>query len=245
MNPPVPLQVYEPYGVSHWAMLALTVIGAVLLVLLGRRHRDTAAADRFARTFGITLWVVTGVWLIWNLLPANFDLTISIPLHLSDVLRFVAGYALLTRARWAVAVTYYWGLTLNPQAMLTPNLVYSTFPVIDFAAYWAQHILVMWAPIYLVWGLGKRPDWRSYRAAVLITVGWAVVAFMINSALGTNYGYLNRKPVTASLLDVLGPWPVYLLSELAAVLLVWALITWPWTLRRREVTRTGTRASPG
>lgn len=235
MIPPVPPAVYEPYGPTHWAVLALTVAGAVLLVLLGRRHRGTAAADRFSCAFGITLWVLTVVWFTWNILPSNFDITLAIPLHLSDVLRFVSGLALITKARWALAATYYWGLTLNPQAMLTPNLVYSTTPTIDFVAYWSQHVLVMWATIYLTWGLDKRPDWRSYRVAILITLIWAAVTFTFNAAFNTNYGYLNRRPSTPSLFDLFGPWPVYLLVAFVLVITVWALITVPWTRRSREI----------
>jgi hypothetical integral membrane protein (TIGR02206 family) len=73
------------------------------------------------------------------------------------------------------------------------------------------------------------PNWRSYRLTLLVTVGWAAVVFVINRALGTNYGYLNGKPGGASLLDLLGAWPWYLLVALAIAAIVWALITWPWT----------------
>jgi len=33
---------------------------------------------------------------------------------------------------------------------------------------------------------------------------------------------------------VLGPWPVYLLVEVAIVVIVWALMTWPWQRARRS-----------
>jgi hypothetical integral membrane protein (TIGR02206 family) len=79
-----------------------------------------------------------------------------------------------------------------------------------------------------------RPTWRSYRFAVIVTLVWAAFTFTFNAITGTNYGYLNRKPPTASLLDVLGPWPVYLLAEIALVLVVWALMTWPWERTRRS-----------
>ena len=91
----------------------------------------------------------------------------------------------------------------------------------------------MWVPIYLTWGLGLRPSWRGYRAALAVTLGWAATTMLINIALGTNYGFLNRKPGGGSLLDVMGPWPWYLITELLAVAAVWAVITWPWTRRAR------------
>jgi uncharacterized membrane protein YwaF len=40
-------------------------------------------------------------------------------------------------------------------------------------------------------------------------------------------------------LDVLGPWPLYLLAEVAIVLVVWALMTWPWERTRRPVDEKG------
>ena len=37
----------------------------------------------------------------------------------------------------------------------------------------------------------------------------------------------------ASLLELLGDWPWYLLVAFAVAAAVWALITWPWTRRTR------------
>jgi hypothetical integral membrane protein (TIGR02206 family) len=165
----------------------------------------------------------------------------SLPLHLSDMLRLVTAYALWSRQPWAVALTYYWGLTFNPQAILTPDLHPDIAPVLEIVSYWSQHVLVMWAAVYLTWGLGFRPNWRSYRLALVITVAWAAVVFAINRALGTNYGYLNSKPSGVSLLDLMGGWPWYLLVALSLLAAVWALITWPWMAlnSNREMPRSG------
>jgi hypothetical integral membrane protein (TIGR02206 family) len=164
--------------------------------------------------------------LIYILTPPTSES--SVPLQLTDLATVVAAYALWSQKHWAYALTYYWGLVLSTQAMVSPALQSPDFPHYQFLAFWAIHLLVVWAAIYLTWGRGMRPDWRSYRLAVVVTVVWAAVTFTFNRIAGTNYGFLNRKPSTASLLDVLGPWPWYIFTAAALVLIVWALMTWPW-----------------
>ena len=214
MDLPTAAPTFTAYGLMHWAMLVGTVVGAVLLVRFGRRNRGTPKEETFTRVFAIVQFSVTFGFMILWLIPPLFDVHQSLPLHLSDVLRVITGYALWSRRPWAFALTYYWGLTLNPQAILTPDLLPDIAPVLEIASYWLQHVLVMWAVIYLTWGLGLHPNWRSYRLTLALTVGWAAVVFVINRALGTNYGYLNGKPGGASLLDLLGDWPWYLLVAL-------------------------------
>ena len=63
---------------------------------------------------------------------------------------------------------------------------------------------------------------------MLITAVWAAAVMVVNALIGTNYGYLNRKPSVHTALDLLGPWPVYVVAEIAIVAGVWALMTWPW-----------------
>jgi hypothetical integral membrane protein (TIGR02206 family) len=224
---------FTPYGFLHWTMLVLTVIGSGLLVWLGRRYRDTPEGEVFTLIFAVVMLAVTFGFLIVFLIPPLLDLHQSLPLHLSDILRLVSGYALLRRQPWAVALTYYWGLTLNPQALLTPELHPDLAPILEITSYWSQHILVMWAAVYLTWGLGLHPNWRSYRLTLVASAAWAVVVFAINSALNTNYGYLNRKPGGASLLDLMGDWPWYLPVAFSVLAAAWALMTWPWTRRKR------------
>jgi hypothetical integral membrane protein (TIGR02206 family) len=88
-----------------------------------------------------------------------------------------------------------------------------------------------------VLGLGVRVDWRSYRFAVAATVVWAASVMTFNAVTGTNYGYLNRKPTSGSLLDLFGPWPGYVLVEVVVVASVWALMTWPWVRAGRRSPR--------
>jgi len=66
---------------------------------------------------------------------------------------------------------------------------------------------------------GFRPTWKSLlRVAIGINI-YMVVIYFVNNAIGSNYLMINSKPETASLLDLLPPWPVYILyMELIGVL---------------------------
>jgi hypothetical integral membrane protein (TIGR02206 family) len=223
---------FRPYGPVHWTVLIVVVTGALLLALLGRRTRGSVV---FARTFAVVIVAYALAMQVYRLLPGHWDIATSLPLHFSDLTWMTAAYALWTRRQWAFALTYYWGLTLNPQAMLTPALDAPDFPHIEFIDFWVLHTLAVWATVLLTWGLGMRPNWRSFTTAVTVTVAWGVVLLGFNSLAGTNYGFVNAKPENPSLLDLMGDWPWYLGAELVIGIAAWALITWPWT-RRRSLT---------
>jgi hypothetical integral membrane protein (TIGR02206 family) len=228
---------FVAYGPSHLTVLAVFVIGAALLVWIGRRQTESQAR-LFGRVFAAVILAAFIVALVYKLIRPHMDT--SIPLQLCDVAELVAVYALWSQRHWAFVLTYYWCLVLSSQALITPDVGTPEegapdFPHHLFLTFFTLHVLVVWAAIYLTWGRRMRPTWRDYRFAIIATLVWAVFTFTFNAITGTDYGYLNRKPPTASILDVLGPWPVYLLVEIAIVLIVWALITWPWERARRQV----------
>ena len=224
---------FEAYGASHQGALALLLAGIVVILWFSRRSGGTALAERGGRVLAVAMLAVTVPLQLLYFTPAYWDFEKTLPLQLCDLASAVAAYALWTRRRWAAALTYFWGLTLTSQAILTPDLA-ADFPDPIFVLFWAMHMLVVWAAVYLVWALRLGPDWRRYIVAVALTALWALSVYVFNVVAGTNYGYLNAKPAAASVLDLLGPWPWYVLNEIVIVAAFWALITWPWARRSRR-----------
>ncbi|MCH9668182.1 MAG: TIGR02206 family membrane protein [Actinomycetia bacterium] len=224
---------FVAYGPSYWSVIAVFAVGAVVLVRLGRRQTATAAR-RFGRIGGALTALIYAGASVNALVPPGIGW--SVPLHLTDLATVAAAYALWSQRQWAYALTYYWGLVLSTQALISPVLTGPDFPHYQFLGFWLIHLFVVWAAIYLTWGRGMRPTWRSYRIALTVTGVWAVITITFNSIAGTNYGFLNRKPGNASLLDLMGPWPVYLLIGAALVAVVWAAMTWPWSLESPRAT---------
>jgi hypothetical integral membrane protein (TIGR02206 family) len=204
------------------------VIGAVLLVAVGRRQSE-AQARIFGRVLGGVTALIYAAVLVYSLIPPS--LQYSVPLQLTDLATTVGAYALWSQRHWAAALTYYWGLVLSVQALISPVLRGRDFPDYRFLAFWAIHLLVVWAAIYLTWGRGFRPTWGDYRFVLAVTLAWAAITMAFNAIAGSNYGFLNRKPGTPSLLDLFGPWPLYVAVATALVAAVWAFMTWPWQRR--------------
>lgn len=234
---------FEAFSGQHWVLLVIAVVGAVGVVAWGRRRRGTPREGRDRRAYAVVVAVVGLTMQAYQLTPGDYDRGTSLPLQLCDLATAAAAYALWTRGPRSAAFTYYVGLTLTLQGVLTPSLA-EAFPHPRFFGFWALHLSVVWAAAYLTWGLGVRPTWALYRSTVAVTLAWAVLTYGFNELAGTNYGYLNRKPSSASLLDLLGPWPWYVVAATALLLVGWAVVlTWPW--ERAASLRRAARAPAG
>jgi hypothetical integral membrane protein (TIGR02206 family) len=223
---------FVPFGPSHGVVVAVLIVVAVGLVAIGRAQRGTPAEQRTSRVFAAVFAIFLVPLQVFWMLPSQWGVGYSLPLQLCDLAAVAAVWALWSHSKTASALTYFWGLTLTAQAFVTPELNGPDFPSLQFIMFFGMHCLVVWAGIYLTFGVGLHPDWRTYRITVFATIVWGVVMFAFNLAAGTNYGFLNAKPRAGSLLDLLGPWPWYLLSEMIVGAAAWALITWPWVRQR-------------
>ena len=221
---------FHAFGPSHVGVLVVTVLLAAALVVVGRRGEESTV--RAVRRVLAVAVLAVNVYSEIHLVDAA-RIAQTLPLELSDIAPYAAAWALWSRSRWAFGLTYFWALTLSSQALLTPAFSGPDLGV-DFAVFFGNHVLVVAAAIFLTWGLRTAPRWRDYGITIAATLVWAVPTGLLNAAAGTDYGYLNRKPPAASLLDALGPWPVYLAEEAAVVLVVWALMTVAWRRNRRS-----------
>jgi hypothetical integral membrane protein (TIGR02206 family) len=213
---------FHAFSPEHFVLIALFLVVFAVLVAAGRRYGDN---ERFRRVFAIAIPVFTVPMQVLQLLPGDFELGTSLPLQYCDLAWGIAAYALWSRRPWAAALTFFWGLTLTTQGIITPALA-EQFPDPRYFMFFGMHFLTVWAAGYLA-ATGSTPTWRLYRFAVAVTAAWAAVVMAFNAMTGTNYGYLNGKPSSASALDLLPGWPTYVVVEIAIIAGVWALMTWP------------------
>jgi len=154
---------------------------------------------------------------IWS---TKYDL----PFQLTDAVSLVSAAALWSLVRGTpharlVELVYFWGLSASRQAILTPDLAYD-FPSVFYFTYFGYHIGAVLAALVLVFGLRMYPGRGAVARVYAASLAWTALAGAGDLITGGNYMYLRAKPVHGSLLDVMGPWPWYIVSTAALALVM-------------------------
>lgn len=208
-----------------WALVAIAVSTVVLVVAARRRP------GAWLKVLAAVLVVDEASWWVYVAfggLPGS-RLAQSLPLQLCDVAIFVAAAALWTRHPLAVEVTYFWGLAGTIQALFTPDLP-QHFPSYPYFQYYLAHGGVVAAALVLVVGMRLHPRPRAVLRVAALTVAYAALVGAVDAITGANYMYLRSKPPTPTLLDVLGPWPFYILSAGLIAVVLFAVLDAPFRL---------------
>ena len=212
---------FHLFGAAHSIALVLVAAVALGLVLLARASERAGAGVRIG--LAIYLLGATATYLAVEATLRPLDAWDFAPLHLCDMAIFVAAFALITRSRSAAEVVYFWACSGTLLAMITPDVRYA-FPHRHFLAYFALHGGVVVAAILLVFGSGLVPRKGAPWRVLLVTNAYAAVVAVVNLIFGTNFLYLLEKPSAPTLLDLFGPWPIYILVvELIAIGCFWLL----------------------
>jgi len=207
---------FTNFGALHFAILG----GSVALPWVLSRFAPVRPV-RIA--LGVALAVNEVVWYAYRFFVEGWRLPQGLPLQLCDASVWLTAWAAIAASPRAFELAYYWGLAGAGMALITPDLWAPcwSYPTLYF---WTAHCGIVVILLLMIWGGVARPRcgsmWRAFIAANV----FGLATGLFNLAFKTNYMYLCRKPVASSLLDVLGPWPWYLLAgEGAALLLFWLL----------------------
>lgn len=219
-------------GTSHLLALLVGLVFAVVMIYVARRGPRSVARgfELFLGLVLLSMWPlhqwyyhVTGTGNIDNLLP----------LHLCDLGALLAAMSLFTHRRIFGELLYFWGLAGTLQGVITPALT-QDFPSPRYFMFFIEHIGVVVSALYVVLGLRQIPaasaKWRAWLGINL----YAIVVGTLNALLGSNYGFLCRKPETASLFDALGPWPWYVVAASGLALVIFLLLDLPFVKSRRS-----------
>ena len=223
------LAAFELYGTHHIATLSTLCALGLLFIYICRKHPRTLPAKLVVTTLAfLCLAAYPLEQLAWQLTGSSHSsLEAAIPFHLCDITALLCGFALITRKPILCELSYYCGLAGTMQGLLTPNLAI-TFPNPQFITFFILHGSIVITALLLPIGLGWKPRPGSVRRAFTALLIYATAAGLLNLAIGTNFGYLSHKPLGATLLDIMGPWPYYIICLISVSGVLFALLSLPF-----------------
>ncbi len=221
---------FELFGTAHLAFIAFVVF--CLVVLLPRlRGKDERYLRRFRITYTVIMVVNELAWHIWKAWIGEWSVQTMLPLHMCSVFVILNSIMLLTRNYRIYEFSYFLGIGGAMQAVLTPDAGIYGLPHFRAWQTLIAHSMIMSAAIYMTVVEGYRPTWRSLGRVFLWANVYMLVITGVNLLIGSNYMYTLRKPDTASLIDVLGPWPLYLISLELVALVVCVILYIPFAIK--------------
>jgi hypothetical integral membrane protein (TIGR02206 family) len=201
---------FEYLSIAHIAAIVFFVL--LNLFLIRYRHADDKTKGSIRLVLALILLVNEIGWHYWNYATGRWTIQTMLPLHLCSLLVWTGALMLLTKNYRIYEFMYFMGIGGAIQALATPGLGNYGFPHFLYFQYFTSHGLIITSAIYMTVVEGLRPTWKSLLRVIFWMNIYVVVVYFINIAIDSNYLMINYKPNTPSLLDLLPPWPIYILN---------------------------------
>lgn len=173
-------------------------------------------------------------WHVWNIATGQWSIQLHLPFHLCSVLVWLGAYMLITKSYPIFEFAYFLGIAGALQALLTPDAGIYGFPHFRAFQTFISHGAIISSAVFMALVEGFRPRWASFKRVFLWTNIYLIVITGLNFIIQSNYLYSRHKPPTASLLDVLGPWPLYLLIVEFIALIMCLVLYLPYMIYDRR-----------
>lgn len=232
-----PIYTGPPFTMFGFTHIAALVFVALACVAVGLAAYYTPAHRQPLLRWGLIGFAVLNWlgWDAWQLAYGLWSAEFSLPLHICTLSVPLTALMLYTRSYTLFQVLYFWGFTASVVAMLTPDLAgYGyNFPHFRYWIFFTSHGSILLGVVYAAVAFNYRPTWRSVGLAFVLTNAYLLVAALANWLTGGNYVYIARKPDFPTLIDLLGPWPWYIIPLQLIGLLAFVLVYLPWAARDR------------
>ncbi|QGQ44939.1 TIGR02206 family membrane protein [Metabacillus sediminilitoris] len=226
------LEPFRLFSREHLITIAIILVLGILLFIFREEIQKQEKRRIIRLSLALLLLASDASYHIWLVSKNTWSFKKALPLHLSDLAVILAIVMLLTGSFRLFQFMYFAGLGSSIQAVLTPDLGRYSFPHFRYIEFFVSHGGVVLACLFMVFAFKYRPTIRSMWMTVLLVNLYAICIFFLNKWLGANYLYIMKKPGNASLLDVLGPWPWYLISLEIIMIVTFYLLYSPFWLKR-------------
>ena len=227
---------YEPFhlfSLTHWISIILFFLAALFLPLIAKKFFSRPLQSIISYLLVFFVFINFPIWALLEIIAGSFDLKLHLPLHLCRFANLALPFAVLNKHGVLFQVLFYWGLSAMFQAIFTPDITHD-FPHFHYFRFIAAHHLLVITIIYYVVVFDFKPTIPGLKSAIFALIAFLIIALIFNMIFESNYFWLMDKPPTGSLLDLMGPWPWYILvGEFVALIHFYIAYFLYYTLNKR------------
>lgn len=193
------------FGASHVAALVIYFAGLILLFFTYKKFKNNTALYNILRWSLFTILVLSEIsYQTYTITNGIWSLQEHIPLHLCGIASITGAIALVTHNKTLINLTFFIGLIPAFAALVTPELPYD-FAHFRFWKFFFHHAAISWVSVFLILTSSVKITFKSTMQAYgLLLIYAAIIGFLVNPWLGSNYLYLSATPTASTPLDLLG-----------------------------------------
>ena len=230
---------FIPFGTEHLVVIFFFALFGWALIYFTKKYANKERQIRIGNLFALLLCLTIVIWTLIKISIDDFDVKKDLPLHLCYFTVLMAPLLSFTRRGIYFEIFFFWVMSGTVQAIFTPEMRQS-FPHYTFIKFWFGHAGAVIFMLYATFVYGMRPTIMSVFKSFVALQVFAVIVYLINISIGSNYFYVNDKPPVSSMLDLLGDWPTYIFMAELIVIPYFLLIYLPFYLTRKKEEKVST-----
>lgn len=225
-------QIVEIGSLQHLIPIVIAVFLSVLIIRYSKNVLSKRLQEKVFHSIAIIISLTVFSYHLYRISLGNYNIKTDLPLYLCSFLGLIIPVFTYYKRQWMYEVLLFWIIGGTLQAIITPDIDVG-FPSFAFFRYWIVHLGLILVILYATIVMDFRPTLKSVFKSFFALQVYVIFMVLINHVLDSNYFYLNRKPESASLLDYMGDWPIYILVGQMILIPYFLLIYLPFYLTQK------------
>ena len=222
------------FGSQHISALSTVIAVSVATPIVLRTANNIEVKKFVSMVLAILLILHELIKPFYRYYLFGHELLLVFPIHICHLAAISMGLFLILKKEFLFEIAYFWGLSGNLLAMVTPDMKYG-FPNLEFIMFYFGHGLLLLSILFACVCLKTNLRWSSILRVFIATILILPAMYGLNIALESyqpdvNYWYLMITPGPDTILSLFPepPWHIPYVAVTALLIFIVSFIPYKW-----------------
>ncbi len=222
------------FGSQHISALSTVIAVSVATPIVLRTANNNEVKKFVSMALAILLILHELIKPFYRYYLFGHELLLVFPIHICHLAAISMGLFLILKKEFLFEIAYFWGLSGNLLAMVTPDMKYG-FPNLELIMFYFGHGLLLLSILFACVCLRTNLRWSSIVRVLITTILILPAMYGLNIALESyqpdvNYWYLMITPGPDTILSLFPepPWHIPYVAVTALLIFIVSFIPYKW-----------------